>query len=696
MRILLLLLCLVSSGAWGADYHVCVTASGSGDGSSEANCRAGYVGGFAPGAGDHVTVHPGGYYEKLIVTNSGTVAAPSVWEFLPGAFIFESIDISGEKSISATATETTVAGNDWEPVGGGIVRKGINYFYYFYVDGRLIEPGPRVYTNEADVLANLPANRWTIISRTTNTFTRAVYFNGSETADMRGNRIQASSVADNGCGEVVLNGVHDIELRGLEARSYYANYLEQGALCIVNSSNIVVDDCDLHDGQFGGRIFGGRDVTIQNCNIYNNYGSGFGISGSEPVEPGGVANQISGITRANPAVVTTVGAHGLSNGEKVIPVTVGGMIEVSYGSGGSLAAELTIANVTANTFELVGVNSSAYTPATGTGRLFVQRGATNHKFLNNRIYSNGNYPRWNGINFAWGGDSDGLGIGYLGGVVTNLRIEGNSFIGNGPARALNLAIESGDINRGAGIYFGTSFTMPVSGASIISNVFENNTRLSLSYGDAESGTIFGNAFLGTRQFVTDVANTRCQVSLGAEHLNTGTYTFINNTIANESGLCGVSVDTSRANSTYKVHNNVFVNVGPSTGNAATFGAFRYTSAVNSAGLTESHNRFVNTSADALYRAVSTYYTTVASYQSATSKGASDEVITDPGFVDGTSPTTVDGFCLDANSALLGAGTYIGAYVLGYEAESFPNPPPIGARGTCAGRASASTRSAATR
>jgi len=62
-----------------------------------------------------------------------------------------------------------------------------------------------------------------------------------------------------------------------------------------------------------------------------------------------------------------------------------------------------------------------------------------------------------------------------------------------------------------------------------------------------------------------------------------------------------------------------------------------------------------------------------------------------GWAGGTSPTDAAGFCLEADSALLGAGTYIGPWVLGYGNEQLSNPPPIGARGTCFGRASADTR-----
>jgi len=68
-----------------------------------------------------------------------------------------------------------------------------------------------------------------------------------------------------------------------------------------------------------------------------------------------------------------------------------------------------------------------------------------------------------------------------------------------------------------------------------------------------------------------------------------------------------------------------------------------------------------------------------------------DITTNPAFVGGTSPTDAAGFCLDANSELFGAGTYIGAYVLGYAGESLGNPPHIGARGSCMNRATSSAR-----
>lgn len=68
---------------------------------------------------------------------------------------------------------------------------------------------------------------------------------------------------------------------------------------------------------------------------------------------------ITGITKANPAVVTA-NSHGYANGDEVFITGVGGMTEVND-------LTFTVANQTANTFELSGVNSSSYTTYTSGG-----------------------------------------------------------------------------------------------------------------------------------------------------------------------------------------------------------------------------------------------------------------------------------------------------------------------------------------
>jgi len=62
---------------------------------------------------------------------------------------------------------------------------------------------------------------------------------------------------------------------------------------------------------------------------------------------------ITGITKANPAVVTSNG-HGFSNGDRVFIKSVVGMVELNN-------REFTVAGETTNTFQLSGVDSSAFT-----------------------------------------------------------------------------------------------------------------------------------------------------------------------------------------------------------------------------------------------------------------------------------------------------------------------------------------------
>lgn len=68
---------------------------------------------------------------------------------------------------------------------------------------------------------------------------------------------------------------------------------------------------------------------------------------------------ITGATQANPCVITS-NAHGLLNGDKVKIASVGGMTQLN----GNV---YTVANKTTNTFELSGINSTAYGAYTSGG-----------------------------------------------------------------------------------------------------------------------------------------------------------------------------------------------------------------------------------------------------------------------------------------------------------------------------------------
>jgi hypothetical protein len=75
------------------------------------------------------------------------------------------------------------------------------------------------------------------------------------------------------------------------------------------------------------------------------------------------AKTITGITAANPPVVTAT-AHGYANGAVIEISGVVGMTQVN-------GRAFTVANQTANTFELKGVNGTAFTPYQSGGSAFL-------------------------------------------------------------------------------------------------------------------------------------------------------------------------------------------------------------------------------------------------------------------------------------------------------------------------------------
>jgi len=72
-----------------------------------------------------------------------------------------------------------------------------------------------------------------------------------------------------------------------------------------------------------------------------------------------VSKNITGITQANPAVVTS-NSHGYSNGDRIVVSGVLGMTELNN-------REFVVANVTTNTFQLTGENSTGYTAYASAG-----------------------------------------------------------------------------------------------------------------------------------------------------------------------------------------------------------------------------------------------------------------------------------------------------------------------------------------
>ncbi len=101
---------------------------------------------------------------------------------------------------------------------------------------------------------------------------------------------------------------------------------------------------------------------------------------------------ITGITRANPAVVTST-AHGLANGDTVWISGVLGMTQVNNRA-------YTVAGVTANTFQLQGTNSSTWSNYTGSGQIqrCLNANCAVTVTANNHGFNNGDHVVVTGVN----------------------------------------------------------------------------------------------------------------------------------------------------------------------------------------------------------------------------------------------------------------------------------------------------------
>ena len=117
--------------------------------------------------------------------------------------------------------------------------------------------------------------------------------------------------------------------------------------------------------KFAGRSKDGGKVRLINFEFSDEqaYVLEFGVNYIRFFKDGGILTEatiaITAITQANPAVVTS-NSHGFSNGDRVFISGVVGMTQVNN-------LEFTVAGATTNTFQLSGVNSSAYTTYSSGG-----------------------------------------------------------------------------------------------------------------------------------------------------------------------------------------------------------------------------------------------------------------------------------------------------------------------------------------
>lgn len=165
---------------------------------------------------------------------------------------------------------------------------------------------------------------------------------------------------------------------------------------------------------------------------------------------------ISGITKANPGVVTTATAHGFSNGNTVKIRKVVGMTEVNE-------VEFTVANAAANTFELSGVNTSAYTAYVSGGE--VRKCTTSISGLSHlegeevQVLADGaSHPdetvASGAITLDLSSDIVHVGLGYTPAVKT-LRAEGGSAQGTAQGKKKRIAKVMIRLYRSLGVKIGS-------------------------------------------------------------------------------------------------------------------------------------------------------------------------------------------------------------------------------------------------
>lgn len=141
----------------------------------------------------------------------------------------------------------------------------------------------------------------------------------------------------------------------------------------------------------------------------------------------GTTGNITGLTQANPAVVTSA-AHGLVNGQSVYLAAIGGMTALNN-------RVFVVAGVTTNTYQLTGENSTGYGAYTSGGTWTLVR----------PVYVE---PLKEGIS-----DGAAAALGAATGTVTGVHVKG--------ARILNVRGLSAGVTEGDSGVFQSAFNLPV-------------------------------------------------------------------------------------------------------------------------------------------------------------------------------------------------------------------------------------------
>jgi hypothetical protein len=262
---------------------------------------------------------------------------------------------------------------------------------------------------------------------------------------------------------------------------------------------------------------------------------------------------------------------------------------------------------------------------------------------------NGTRPNYDGTQKIWNTDALGLGVGYDGGTVNGITITGAVVSYNGPQQSQLASDETGDLARGAGIYFGTGAALTVTGTKIIGNYVGYNKGYAIFLGDELSGGFELASNIVDSNWCDGNIGTFATVRTFALASGTPTHIIANNVFVNN--LCdgALITPTTQAGSTWRIHNNVFS--GNSRDSTGTWNGDLWISSAT-ATFVESNNVFHSSTESEFGKYVSTLYSTLTGWQTATSGGVSDQVLAESPFVSDTDRR------LGGSSALRRAGTCI--------------------------------------
>lgn len=232
-------------------------------------------------------------------------------------------------------------------------------------------------------------------------------------------------------------------------------------------------------------------------------------------------------------------------------------------------------------------------------------GTTDRLLVSGTYDSNGTNPIFDGTVWNVGYDCDGIGIGQLGGTVTNMRIVGAKLLNNGSSTGTIPSYAGGTLNRGSGIYMGTGVEYPMTvELDIIGCIFDNNYRYACnlngpsSVGIWKGGRIIGNIVKNTR-YDPATAGVGAMTIINPALVFSKTTIIANNTFTNNTHSRALFV-AFRDTQTAKISNNLFYNA-LNAGSVAGQADLNIDRARDNPNVIESNNLFYRTDSETIVR-----------------------------------------------------------------------------------------------